>query len=112
MASTDKDRLHEMRLALQAARDARANLPDDATSAQRQAMQSEIDALELSFFRAGKAALDATGDAVEQAFDAAVAARKAVETALAKAKKTAEQIKLIGKLVGAVGNLLAKASAL
>lgn len=110
MATTDKDRLHEIRLALLAARETRATLPDAATQAQRKTLQGHIDALELSFFRAGKAALDANSAAVEQAMTDAVAARKAVEDALKNAKTTAEKIRLVGKTVGTVGSLLKKAS--
>lgn len=112
MASSDKDRLHEIRLALRAARETRSTLPDSATATQRITLQKHIDALELAFFRAGKIALDATGAMVEQAFKEAVDAREAVEEALRDAKATAEKIRLVGKTVGTIGKLIDKAAGL
>lgn len=112
MPSTAAERLYEISLALQAAREVRANLPGNASQEQRTSLQTHIDGLQGALYRAGKQALDATGSEVEQAFKDAVSAREAVEDALAKAKETAERIRLVGKTVGTVGNLISKAGRL
>jgi hypothetical protein len=78
--------------------------------AQAKAIADNVDRLETQYLRAAKNALDANGSAVEAAFDAAKAAQEKIDAAYNEAKDIAEKIRLVGDIVGKVGNLVARAS--
>ena len=59
---------------------------------------ANVNALEASYLEAARAALDATGAVVEQAYADARAARAAVDAAYQGAKDIVEKIRLVGSL--------------
>ena len=70
-----------------------------------------VDGLELAYTRAANAALEASGPAVQAAFDAAKAATAKVAQAYQAAKALPERIRAASDALGAVTNLIDKASA-
>jgi len=110
MASTPAERLYAVYEAYSQAYDRRAQDWKDAkTKAQADTIFKNVESLEALYLKAAKQALDANGQAIEDAFDAAKAAQKEVNDAYDEAKGIAEKIKLVGSIVGKVGDLINKA---
>jgi len=110
MASTPAQRLYAVYEAYSQAYDRRAQDWKDAeTSAQADAIFNNVQTLEALYLQAAKQALDANGQTVEDAFDAARAAQSAVNDAYDEAKSIAEKIYLVGRVVSQVGDLINKA---
>ena len=111
MASTAQERLLAVYEAYSKAYDRRSQDWKDAkTNAQADAVAQNVEHLEALYLKAAKQSLDATGQAIEDALGAAKAAQKAVNDAYEGAKDLAEKIKLVGGVVGKVGDLITKAS--
>lgn len=107
MASTPQERLYAVYLPYSRAYDRRPDDWKEANSAdQAKAVYDNVERLEDLYLKAAKQALDANGDAVEQAYGAAKAAQKAVDDAYKNATDLAEKIKLVGSVIGKVGNLM------
>lgn len=81
----------------------------NATSTQAKVISDNLDHLETQYLRAAKQALDANGEAVEAAFEAAKKAQENVDAAYKAAKGMAEKIRLVGDIVSRVGDLMNKA---
>ena len=110
MTSTPADRLYAVYDAYSQAYARRAEDWKDAqTKAQADSVFKNVEALEALYLKAAKQALDANSKAVEDAFDAAKAAQKDINDAYANAKEIAEKIKLVGSVIGKVGDLITKA---
>jgi hypothetical protein len=111
MASTNDDR---QALVYQSYKDAFERRSADlmaATSAdQAKAVMANISALEAAWLTAANEALDATGPAIEGAYDAAVAAKQKVDAAYAANQALTAKIGAVGALVGKVGDLVTAAS--
>ena len=111
MASSARDRLHLVYDAYSLAYDRRLDDWKQTTStAQADAISRNVDRLETQYLKAAKQALDATGPAVEDAYEAAKAAQKDIDDAYESAKSLAEKIALVGKVIGTIGDLLNKAA--
>ena len=74
-------------------------------------IRENVDNLEIAWLDAVTQSLAATGPAVEEAYEKAVAAKKAIDDALKAEKGLYERIGLVGDLVGKIGDLVSKASA-
>ena len=107
MASSSADRLQEIYTTYNIAFSRRASdLKEAASDAEADRILKNIEALESAYLRAAKQALDATGAAVEQAYQAAVTARKEVQKAYKQATKLASRIKAVGGAAKAMTNLV------
>ena len=110
--STPLDRLHLVSSTYQAALARRpADLRQAKTPDQAQAVLANVDALEVQYLDAAKAALDATGPDIEAAYQAARDASDAVEQAYAQGQQLAARIKAVAGVVTALGTLITRASA-
>lgn len=109
--STPKDRLFEIYLAYQSALARRGSDLAEATSqAQVAQILSHIDRLQAQYFRAALTELNATGAEVEQALRDAKQATADATAAYESAKKLAERIRLVAKVVAKVGDLVKQAT--
>jgi methyl-accepting chemotaxis protein len=77
-----------------------------SSSAQAKAIADNVDALETHYLRAAKQALDANSAAVEAAFEAATRAQEKIDEAYKNSKSIAEKIRLVGEVVGKIGDLI------
>lgn len=110
MTSTAEERLFAVYEAYSRAYDRRAQDWKEAKSkAEADAVFRNVERLELLYLKAAKQALAANGPAVEAALDAAKKAQKSVDDAYTAAKSLAEKIRLVGSIVGKVGDLVSKA---
>ncbi len=82
---------------------------DAKTKAEANAVFRNVEKLEGLYLKAAKQALDANGAAVEAALAAAKAAQQQIDDAYLAAKALAERIRLVGGVIGKVGDLIAKA---
>lgn len=111
MASTPAERLYVVYDAYSQAYGRRAqDLKDSTTKAQADSVLRNVESLEALYLRAAKQALDATGQAVEDALKAAKAAQKDVTDAYEKAKSIADKLKLVGSVVSKIGDLVGRAA--
>ena len=111
MASTAQQRLFEIYTAYKSALDRRpADLKEASKDADVDKILDNVDALQAAYFEAARVALDATGDAIEDAYRAAKDANKKVGEAYKNGKALADRIRLVSSLVSRVGNLIEKAS--
>jgi hypothetical protein len=111
MASTTEERLFEIYTAYKQARDRRpADLKEAKSEREVEAVMRNVDKLHAAYLKAAKVALDATGQAVEDALKSARAARKKVDDAYQQAKKLPERIRAVADLASSVGKLLTTAS--
>ena len=85
------------------------DLKEADSEQQAQAVLDNIDSLEGSYLTAGKDLLDATGGAVEAAYQAATAARDQVEKAYQDAKALAQKITAVAHCASSVASLVEKA---
>ncbi|MEE4455213.1 hypothetical protein [Novosphingobium resinovorum] len=109
--STNRERLHVIYDAYSDAYDRRLDDWSEATSkAQAKAISDNLDALETLYLRAAKAALDASGQAVEDAMAAALEAQEKIDNAYEQARGIAEKVRLVGEVVSKIGDLVTKAS--
>ena len=79
------------------------------TMAQADGVATNVDKLETLYLKAGKQALNATGNDVENAYRLAKSAQDEVENAYKQAVALAERIRLVGQIAGKVGDLISKA---
>ena len=108
--SDSNDRLLVVYDAYSKAYDRRLQDWSEATSTeQAKSISDHVDALETLYLGAAKQALDATGQAIEDAFAAAKEAQKAIDDAYDSAKNIADKIRLVGSIVGKVGDLITEA---
>jgi len=109
--TTPQERLFEVYESYRKAYERRTQDWKDATTTeQADAIEHNVEALERLYLDAAKAALDANGSKVEEAYVAAKKARENVDKAYEQAKALPAKIRLVGKLTGAVGDLVKKAS--
>lgn len=110
--STPKDRLFEVYETYRIAKLHRASDWKDAqTLGQAKKIQRNVDTLETAFLKAATAELNANGDAVEDAYQTARSARKAVQKAYEDAIELADRIRTVSDAARSVSNLVKKASA-
>ncbi|MEM8724142.1 MAG: hypothetical protein AAGE86_01335 [Pseudomonadota bacterium] len=110
--STPKDRLFEVYETYRIAKLHRASDWKDAqTLAQAKKIQRNVDALETAFLKAAAAELNANGQAIEDAYQAAREARKTVVKAYEDAKALADRIRAVSDAAKSVASLVKKASA-
>jgi hypothetical protein len=111
VASTGHERVIEI---YHSYSDAYARRPRDLADATTQAQATQILAngatLEAGYLEAARDALDATGAAVEQAYQDAVAARVAVNAAYQNAQALTAKIALVTAICGKVSDLVKTAS--
>ena len=111
MNSTAADRLFAVYEAYSQAYDRRAQDWKEAkTKAQADAIFKDVESLEIAYLKAARQALDANGQAIEDAYQAAKTAQQEVDEAYKAAKGIADKIRLVGNVVGKVGDLIKKAS--
>lgn len=111
MTSSAADRLQVTYEAYQKAFHERAgDLKDATTLEQVQKILANVTALELEYLKAAQDGLDGNTQAIEDAYDAAVAAKKAVDDAYKDEKALADRIRLVGGLATKVGELVTRAS--
>ena len=113
MSSSPEDRLALVQASFKAAY--RRREADLEAAAGQPALQKQIfdivDGFELAYTRAANAALEASGPAIEAAYDAAKAAGAQVDQAYQEAKALPDRIRAASDALGAVTNLVDKASA-
>ena len=83
---------------------------DAQSDGQAQAISENLEELEDNYLKAAKQALDANGEAVEHAYDAAKQAQNDVDRAYQAAKGIADKIKLVSTCVVSVGDLVTTAA--
>jgi hypothetical protein len=113
MDSSAEDRLAVLLRLYESARDRQDQDMADATSdAQADAIQSNLDALKLNYLKAERERLEASGAAVEAAYQSAKAAADNVDRAYRRGAALAERIRTVAVAVTAASSLLAKAAVL
>jgi hypothetical protein len=112
MDSSASDRLQVIYSAYKKAFERRAaDLKDSKTGDDVHRILANVDALELAYLKAAKQTLDGHGQAIEAAYQAALAAAKTVDDAYQQGKALADRIRAVAGIVTAVGSLLEKAAA-
>lgn len=110
--STPLERLEEIHAAFAAALARRFGDLKQATSeAQVRAILNNVRSLEASFLKAAVAALEASGQAVEDALREAQAVRTDIDAAYKAAIALPEKIRLVSRGAKAVADLVSKAQA-
>jgi hypothetical protein len=111
MESTPEDRLAVILKAYSIARDRQdEDIGEAESDAQADAIRSNLASLQLAYLRAERSKLDASGAAVESAYQAAEGATDAVARAYRKGAALADRIRAVSGAVTAVASLTAKAS--
>lgn len=111
MATTPQERLFAIYDAYSKAYDRRPQDWKDAkTNAQAQAVFNNVQRLEGLYLKAAKQALEANGAAVEAAYVAATKAQQDIDEAYQSAQALAEKIRLVGSVIGKLGDLITKAA--
>lgn len=110
MNSSAEDRLDLIQKAYEAAsRRREADVMAAQTVEERDRILANCDALELAFLKARRQSLEATGPAVEAAYQAARDATDAVETAYRQGKGIADKIRSVSGALQAITSLVGKA---
>lgn len=86
------------------------DLKDARSDAEADRILRNVDSLETAYLKAAKQALDASGEAVEEAYNIAKKAQKDINDAYNKAKALPERISLSTSVVRSVSELIRKAS--